>query len=226
MEGSCPHCGVPLDLPASGVYQCERCGRRFEVVVGSPKPPPAPAPAAGFSPGVPAYPFVPGAGGFGAPGHFPPAAPAPELNPELHAPCASHPGNAAINVCERCGDFMCRLCMTPVEGRLYCPRCFDLLYTRGSLQFTQRQFTLPGITLALGLSALLTSLCWFACMGWVNVPLAIGGIIVGIRALKEHNLRPDLPNRGLTVAGIALSAVSVLVSLGVVTYFIVSIWRS
>ena len=36
---------------------------------------------------------------------------------------------------------MCQLCTTFVEGRYYCPRCFDLLYTRGSLQFTQRQFT-------------------------------------------------------------------------------------
>src|SRR5436309_3067952 len=54
-----------------------------------------------------------------------------------HGQCVAHPNNSATDACERCGDFMCAVCRTNVEGRSYCPRCFDLLYNRGSLQFTQ-----------------------------------------------------------------------------------------
>src|SRR5688500_6260874 len=99
MEGSCPKCQTRLELPASGVFRCERCGVRFEVALGPARPPTAASAA------TPVPDWVPTA--------------------EMDAPCASHPGNRATAVCERCGDFMCRLCTTAVEGRAYCPKCFD-----------------------------------------------------------------------------------------------------
>ncbi len=126
--------------------------------------------------------------------------------PELHsAPCAYHAGNPAGHLCERCGDFMCGLCVTPVEGRLYCPRCFDLLYTRGALQVSQRQFTLPGITLGVGIAAFLTS--WI-CVG---IPFAIGGIVAGVSALKQHRQRPELPNRTMTLVGLGLNVAALVI---------------
>lgn len=121
------------------------------------------------------------------------------------APCAYHAGNAASHLCERCGDFMCGLCSTPVEGRLYCPRCFDLLFTRGALQVTQQQFTLPGITLGVGIAAFLTS---WACVG---IPFAVGGIVAGVSALKEHRKRPELPNRTMTLVGLGLNVAALVI---------------
>jgi hypothetical protein len=134
------------------------------------------------------------------------------------ATCAGHPENPAATVCERCGDFMCRLCTTHVEGRAYCPKCFDLLYSRGALGFAQRQFTAPGITLALGLAALfLLCLCFP-----LSIPVGVGGLVTGARALREYRARPELPNRGLTVGGMALSGVSIVGSviiIGVIVWF-------
>ena len=226
MEGTCPQCQARLELPGPGVYECERCRARFEVTLGA--APAATPPGAGPSLYVSPPPAVapPPVSGYGtAPGyaappvHAPPAyPPPPALDPQVQAPCASHPGNLASTVCERCGDFMCRLCTTPVEGRLYCPKCFDLLYNRGALQFTQRQFTLPGVTLALGISSILIAA---TCLGIVlMVPLGLGGIATGMRALKQHREQPELPNRGLTLTGIVLSAAGVLLGIGIIGFFV------
>lgn len=202
MEGICPRCHVRLDLPASGVYDCERCRARFEVALGSPRP-------LGAAPAGPGW-LPPGGVGTlstaqpweGAGAEFTGAV----LDPAVQAPCASHPGNPATHLCERCGDFMCRLCMTPVDGRLYCPRCFDLLYRRGALQSSHRQFTLPGITLGLGISAVLMS-C--ACLG---APFGIGGVIAGMNALKEYRKRPELPGQKMTYWGLGLSVASLVIT--------------
>jgi hypothetical protein len=140
------------------------------------------------------------------------------VGPQAQAPCAGHPGNLASTVCERCGDFMCRLCTTAVEGRQYCPKCFDLLYNRGALQFTQRQFTLPGITLALGISSILIAV---TCLGVaLMIPLGLGGIATGMRALKQHREQPELPNRGLTITGIVLSGVGTLLGAALIGLFL------
>jgi hypothetical protein len=201
VEGTCPQCRVRLDFPASGIYECERCRTRFEVAVGSPRPPVETA--------VPSRLHA----AYGAPGTYgvhPAPAPGdifsqPQLDPSLHAPCTAHPENPAAAVCERCGDFMCRLCNT-VEGRSYCPKCFDLLHSRGSLEFTQRQFSAPATTLTLGV------LAFFTCFFCVDVPLAIFGLWSGVKTLREHQARPDLPGRGMTIAGIVLSVLALLVS--------------
>jgi len=188
MEGSCPRCRVRLEFPASGRYECERCRLRFEVALGSPFAPPAPEP----------------------PGVESPVLAVPASVAGLEAPCSRHARNAATHICERCGDFICRVCLTPAEGRAYCPRCFEVLHSRGSLAFVQRQFTAPGLTLAVGVTAFLSSLlsCVFF---WATVPLAVLGLVIGARGLKEHALRPDLPHRSRTVAGLWLSALGLVV---------------
>jgi hypothetical protein len=213
MEGSCPRCHVRLELPNSGLYECERCRLRFEAAVGAPRLPAAGPHPAGFFPGAPMG------------GGMPAAMQAP-LDPSQQTPCAQHPGNPATHICERCGDFMCRLCTTPVEGRLYCPKCFDLLYDRGALQFAQRQFTLPGLSFGLGISgAIMSVLC--SCINLIaSVPLGIAGLWVGIRALKEMRQRPELPNRGLAIWGIVCSVVAILVSVGQLGFWIWTFTRN
>jgi hypothetical protein len=37
--------------------------------------------------------------------------------------CAAHPDNAAVGTCQRCGNFVCRVCRTPWEGRGLCLTC-------------------------------------------------------------------------------------------------------
>lgn len=214
MEGNCPQCRVRLELPSSGPYQCERCRTRFEVILGFPRPPMG-------ATGMP----VPGFGG--PPGGFLSAPlPAPTIDAGAQAQCASHPSNPAQFVCERCGDFMCRLCTTPVEGRLYCPKCFDLLYSRGALQFAQRQFNLPGVTFGVGLGGLLlstTGVCMFPLAA--SFPLGIAGIWNGMRALKEFRERPELPGRRLTIVGMVLSGLTILASFGWIAFWVYTISR-
>lgn len=212
MEGHCPQCRRRLEFPASGAYRCDQCRAQFDVLVGLPRPAYGPVAAA---PGLTPPPF---------PG-MPPMAmapPQPTLDPSVQAPCASHPANVAQFVCERCGDFMCRLCTTPTEGRLYCPKCFDLLYSRGALQFAQRQFTLPGVTFGLGLGGFLISLAGCACITLLaTFPLGIGGVWTGMRALKEYRERPELPGRGLTISGIVLSSLALVVSIGWIIFWVI-----
>src|SRR3712207_1972978 len=126
MQGSCPRCNATLGIDASGEYACSRCHRPFQVYVASVRPaaaPPLPEAATGLRTG----PLLP------------------------DARCAFHANNPAAGVCERCGDFMCGLCATPVEGRSYCPRCFDLLFQRGSLSFAQAGFSTPSTALTLAI---------------------------------------------------------------------------
>lgn len=221
MTAKCPQCGAKLDVPFPGSYECSACRQRVEVTdaFGLPEAvtvPPAPE----------AAPDLPGAGASVPPSEAPsafrlPPSEAPSAFPLVDAPCARHPGNAARSVCERCGDFMCSLCTTPVEGRIYCPGCFDLLYNRGAFGFTRRRFTMPGTTLALGIGAFLSSLACFCLM--VAVPLAIGGLAAGLKGLKEHREHPDLPQRNLTVTGIVFSSLALLVSVAQVIFWAVAL---
>jgi hypothetical protein len=138
----------------------------------------------------------------------------PPSGPEawLQAPCAAHPGNPAARVCERCGDFMCQLCTTMAEGRAYCPQCFALLHQRGALHLARSTFPLPSLCLTLGIASLALSLCGVLC--FLSIPLALVGIGVGTRALREHREHPDLPDRRHTTAGLWLSGAGLLASLG------------
>lgn len=214
MEGHCPSCRRRLELPASGGYNCPSCGTSFEVRLGFPRP---------VFGGLPAtFPPLPGIAGPGLP-----AAAPRTLDPSVQAPCPTHPANVSEFVCERCGDFMCRLCATPTEGRLYCPRCFDLLYSRGALQFAQRQFTLPSLTFGLGLGSFALSLIGCLCLPLLaTVPLSIASIWSGMRALKEYRERPELPNRGLTISGIVFASLGLLASIGWVVFWAATIARN
>ena len=237
MEGKCPKCQVRLEFPASGVYQCERCQCRFEVALGAPNPPAPPSPPPGsnwqgwgMQGGMPPAPAPMGAApasgdpawGAGSPMPTAEAATwgAPPM-PHAGATCAGHPDNPASTVCERCGDFMCRLCTTQVEGRAYCPKCFDLLYSRGALGFAQRQFTAPGITLALGLAGLAVALC-----APISIILGGIGILTGTRALKEYHDRPELPGRIMTLWGISLSVLAIVLGIIVLAALGFAIFRN
>lgn len=217
-EAGAPNPGMPPSGSIPGWAAQGPLPGAIGVPGGFPPAAPGAAPAAFGGGNVPGVSSAPP---FGAP--TPERIPAPLLDPQQQAPCAYHPGNAAVGVCERCGDFMCQLCTTTVEGRHYCPRCFDLLYSRGSLQFAQRQFTLPIVTLGLGIGALLSS---FICLCFLSIPVGIGGVWTGVSALKQYAERPDLPNRVVNMTGLVLSILGILVGLGEVGFFVYSVMNS
>ena len=99
------------------------------------------------------------------------------------------------------------------EGRRYCPRCFDLLYNRGSLQFTQVAFRLPAYALSLGILST-ASLACLGCYGLLSLPAGIIAIILGAHSLREIARRPDLPGRRQAIWGIVCGALGALVTVG------------
>jgi hypothetical protein len=216
MQGNCPRCQTRLEFPNSGVYQCERCNARFEISLGAPAPPSAPTQS---------YPTPESPLSYN-PNLSPPVAPPPgwpAVSDQIvgDAPCAGHPANPASRVCERCGDFMCRLCTTHVEGRAYCPKCFDLLYNRGALGFTQRQFGLPGITLTLGICSIVGFFVCMVVIGFVlAIPCGIAGIATGVRALKHYQERPELPGKAMNTWGMWLSGIGLALGIANVGVFI------
>src|SRR5437763_14448202 len=127
MIGQCPRCQLRLELPASGAYQCQRCRQEFDLFLADPGSardrPRSLAPSPPVSPAT--------------------ALEATAFAATAHGTCVAHPTNAATDACERSGDFMCPVRRTTIEGRHYCPRCFDLLYARGSPQFTRTAFPPP-----------------------------------------------------------------------------------
>ncbi|MCS6859455.1 MAG: B-box zinc finger protein [Abditibacteriales bacterium] len=132
--------------------------------------------------------------------------------------CSTHPNNPAVALCERCGDFVCRVCRTAVDGKMLCPPCFELLHARGGLTFVQRHFQLPLYALIFSVCAILTT---WACLGLAFVPVSL---YFGIAALKEINRRPDLPGRKVAVWSIVLSGVSVVLGIGFWVAFGFLIW--
>lgn len=138
----------------------------------------------------------------------PPAAPG-----DPSGACARHPAAAAMGVCDRCGDFMCAVCETPMEGRRYCPGCFDILFERAGFAFQQQNFTLPKTAFDLGAASLI--------LGWTiigGLTLGVAAVASGVAALKEIGRRPALAGGrkatvgiGLGIAGLMLAVVTTIV---------------
>lgn len=100
----CPVCGrtlKPAELRSGAIY-CKVCGSTFQAVVFTP---PAEIITVRQIAGS-----IEGAGA---------------------APCAKHPLNAAEGNCERCGNFICALCRTQLEGKTYCTACFERILEKG-----------------------------------------------------------------------------------------------
>lgn len=102
----CPRCGVTLaeDVIRTGTITCLTCTREFTATAFQP---PRRTPRLAQA--------VVGAG------------------PEGANACATHPGNAAVTSCGRCGLFICSLCEMNVGSGAFCPACFDRVRAEGTL---------------------------------------------------------------------------------------------
>lgn len=105
---ACPHCGgVPRTQKFhDGENICPLCGKTFDAVLFTPPPE-----VLYIKPALSQL--------------------ALEGQPAPAAPCARHDLNAAVGNCERCGNFICALCRTPLNGKEYCAACFERLLDEG-----------------------------------------------------------------------------------------------
>ena len=184
----CSDCLVPLQ----GQTLCSVCKhialsanfRSHNILVATPRPsapvppttvsqPTAAPPLPDLEAPIPGLPPVPAA-----------YAPAPAPPPPLESNCSLHEGQLAAAVCERCGDFICLLCLTPFEGRSYCVRCFELLWGRGQLDPRHRRKKLyEDPAAALGAAALAWGTCF---VPFVSAVPAIGACVIAGIAIGKH----------------------------------------
>ena len=184
MRGACPFCSAAFDLEApSAALVCPTCRNEFEIFAAA-RPVEAPVVAAMAAP----------ASGDGAPGTV--GAPVPT--------CARHPGNAAVTACCRCGDFICGVCATNVDGAMVCVPCFEHKRSAGELFSQQITFTLPRTSLYTGILSIPGNLCG---LGLICGPIAI---VTGIMAVREIRRQPALKGRGQAIAGIILGSIGFL----------------
>ena len=107
--------------------------------------------------------------------------------PETDAPCSRHEGNSAVASCSRCGKFICGLCRTEADGRIFCPACFDRLTAEGDLASTASRIrNWLGISIAL---PVLSFFFWWT--GIVPLVSTIGGIYCCVRGLKDKHARDE-----------------------------------
>lgn len=196
MNGNCPRCHTGLEIPRQDVYRCSRCGREFRAY---PIRPPDTSQQHLLT--TPAAPFL---------GVASPDAPAAASDAPAEARCATHANNRAVMTCERCGDFMCALCDTPLQGRRYCPRCYDLFLERGVVAVATGQ-TGNNPSNALVLSIL--SLVGFFCFP-VNLALVVAAVVLSLGVLKQTRAQPELPGRGMAIAALIFSGLAVVAAAG------------
>ena len=124
-------------------------------------------------------------------------------------PCATHPLNAAVTSCERCGTFMCSLCRIDLDGRTLCPTCFERLSSEGALESTRTTFRdyngMASVTALFG--------CLLMILGILFGPLAI---YYGVKGLKQKKAMGE--SDGLT--GLWLAIVVGVVEAGVGVFFV------
>ncbi len=97
-----------------------------------------------------------------------------ESGPGGAASCAYHARNAAVATCERCGSFICALCRMDVEGKVYCPACFERLTSELALPGAITKFRDYG----------LVAQSW-AASGLFFAPLGLLAVGYGVKALKQ-----------------------------------------
>lgn len=173
----CPFCRKSLDLAAlvAGPQVCPHCAKPFEATPFGPRS------AAADEPATPVH-AVPGGAN----------------------PCAYHPGNAAVDHCDRCGVVMCGLCRIDLQDRQLCAPCFDRLAAGKELRLHKTR------------GADFRGLAWLSVLGSMTFYLApiLGpaAIVFGILGLRERR-REGGDGPGLVSSGVAIGCGS-LVTLG------------
>src|SRR6185436_14282919 len=109
--------------------------------------------------------------------------------------CARHPGERAVDVCSRCGNFLCLQCGLRLGAAPFCQPC---------LEIAQRDKTVKASVLpawALTLSALSLLGVFTPVAPWVTVfgclplfaaaPVALGLGVVSLVRIRAGTIAPD-----------------------------------
>ena len=132
-----------------------------------------------------------------------------EAGPDGAAPCAVHPGNAAVGNCTRCGVFLCTLCRVQVDGQELCPGCFDRLTAEESLSTARTRIRdYRGMAVSLGIFGLLAS-----CFGLITGPLTL---YLVSQAVRQRRLWQERGGAAALVVASLLALLQILISLLVV----------
>ncbi len=77
--------------------------------------------------------------------------------------CFYHPQKGAKSICQSCGVFVCALCETEVQEKVYCVRCLERgLSKEKETDFIKKAILYDGIALGLALLPLTVALFWVA----------------------------------------------------------------
>ncbi|MFL5318708.1 MAG: DUF4190 domain-containing protein [Myxococcaceae bacterium] len=126
------------------------------------------------------------------------------------ARCAVHPDAPAVELCQRCGNFVCGDCLELVEGVPYCTSCFKR--------------SVSGSASKQAVAALVFSIIGLNC-GFLP---GIAGLVLGMRELRAIELNQS-PAAGKSVAKAArtIGVINiVLLGLAVVGFLIWRVGRS
>jgi hypothetical protein len=142
-------------------------------------------------------------------------APMPAEEQIASSRCANHQGNQAFFACHHCHRCICNLCSTPVDGKVYCPQCFEGICAGGGFSFVQRNFHRPSEALFYGFITLLGLIGLFAS-GPISMGLLAGpfGLAIGYDGLQKIKKRPLLPGRRKIVVGLILNAIGLSIAIG------------
>ena len=129
-----------------------------------------------------------------------------EAGPDGAAPCAVHPGNAAVGNCTRCGVFLCNLCRIQVDGQELCPGCFDRLTAEEKLSTARTRIRdYRGMAVSLGIFGLLAS-----CFGLITGPLTF---YLVSRAVRQRRLWQERGGAAALVIASLLGLLQIGISL-------------
>lgn len=132
------------------------------------------------------------------------------MSPASHTRCGVHPETPAVDVCTRCGTFVCFTCVDGLAGNVYCAPCVRKLTAP-----PPRERAPARTYVALGL----------AVVGFVLVPLAV--VAIGMGLLERWRIRrgraPVAGERNAraatTVGVIALLCFPVILPMLIVLFF-------
>ncbi|HYM60140.1 MAG TPA: hypothetical protein VEZ11_04535 [Thermoanaerobaculia bacterium] len=148
---ACPHCDKTLDLATirNGPEVCPHCETDFEATI------------------------------FAPPDRSPGVLQLAQTGPGGASACANHARNAAVTNCDRCGLFICSLCVMDLGQAHYCPACLERLTSDG---FDAGRMRFRDYSRLAGLFAVIGLVMSFI----LGLPLGLLSIYYAIRGIRDR----------------------------------------
>lgn len=150
MRAICPFCDGVLNITSDGLKRCGYCGAEAEYFMFTPRRKKVIASEA-----------------------------VSQTGDGVEANCYLHERNKAKSSCARCGSFICAICVTPVEGAEYCPKCFEIAHAQGGFTVTKTKFTNHGTHVMM-----VSILAWLIGGGLFSPLVFLYGLFV-LKKLRE-----------------------------------------